>query len=354
MDIHHLKLSNGSNGVSITNAENYNLYKCFGEGFDGWAFSSSGELKNIIWEKNISINNTYDGLKMSGVIENVLVTENTCYGNGRDGFDFAGHSIDGLIVAHNFFNQNGVEGIEVKLLNPMEYPFPTGVKRKYKNILVAENSLDENESFGINMTNRHIEEINETKSVIVQDNNISKHDDYNSTTYGMRLQFTLESKEDVIVEKNNINGKFDRGIRIINSKNLIIKRNTIHTESRAIELEVQAGGTCEDNLIEDNDLTSEISNGVTLLTETEDNVVKRNRISAPAGQYRVNISPTSRRNISQQNEWKNYNSSQMPTGRATKGDIAYSSDMVASGCLGWVAMDTSSEVTWKPFGEIAI
>lgn len=70
--VSRLLLKEGSMGVRLTNVKNYILSQNIATKFSGWAFSSGGNLENLIWRDNISTDSEYDGLKMTGQIKNVL------------------------------------------------------------------------------------------------------------------------------------------------------------------------------------------------------------------------------------------------------------------------------------------
>lgn len=348
--IDNLDMFNGAQGINISNVTNFTLVNNKAEGFSGWAFNVEGYVTNAVLSHNVSFNSARDGLKMSGQLNDVIVSQNICYGHEQDGFDFAGHSIDGLKVFDNIFRDNALEGIEIKTLTRTIYPLPPDLANPvYQNVEVYNNTLLRNRSFGINITNQYASSM-PTKNVVIRGNAIASLEVFTAQHYGMRVAFVLSDKGDVLIEYNKINGLFEKGIRLIDSKNVWVRNNIITTYNRGIETEQQTGAIPVEFLyIEENDITSQNASCIYLLSPTANTLVLKNKCQSPASQYRINNLGTG--NLLSRNEVKG-NFTAAPTGRATQGEIAYSVDMITSGCLGWLATTTASTATWKPFGAV--
>src|SRR5690625_430965 len=323
--IHNVVLLNGAMGVVIDNVEDYTLENCFATGFSGWAIRSGGNVCNVNWSNNISHSNGYDGLKMTGQLQNVVVTENVCYNNTRDGFDFAGHSVENLKVFNNNFYQNGVEGVEIKPLDRSTNPLPVDLIPTFNAVEIYGNTLTNNGSFGIQINNKYSREML-TKGVLIQDNHIFDKDGSTTSASAMRIVLDVVEKGDVVVMRNTVDGDFDRGIRIIDCKNVVVKDNYVKVRNRSIEIENQQG-VSEFNEVHDNTLISRDYRCVNLLQGTRNYLIHNNKWETHAdNHYRVFNSGDDTNRI-YNNQVTNIQTSETPSGRGTKGEIVYSVDV---------------------------
>lgn len=349
--IYDNKFVNGSIGIKFDSVSELEYFNNKHTGFTGWGVNFNN-IKNVNIYNNLSYDIDYDGLKGSGTFENVNVYNNRCYDNGRDGFDFAGHSCKKLRVYSNSFYNNGIDGIEIKTLNRDEYPLPEGITPVFQEIEIHNNILTDNHQTQINIANINSDTIT-SYNILVKNNNIKTFENYDANKHGIRIAKLLNgSSEDCIIENNTMDTKgCAKGVRCISSKNMKIRNNKIVTRGACIETENQDLGAVSGVLIENNNLKSTDGNCVNVKSDSHDTIVRFNVCLSPSTQYRVYDSGTDSIVYSNYVNVDISDISQLP--RGTKGDIVYSSDMLISGCQGWVKTQTGTTVShWKKFGII--
>ena len=346
-------LLNGANGFNIVHAENFELSGNKAYNFSGWPFSAKGQLKNVDWFNNNSHFGLYDGLKMSGYLLNVSVHDNNCTKNNRDGFDFAGHSVSDLAVYNNKFHDNTIMGMEVKTLDRAEYPLdPNYPFTQFKNIAVYDNQIYRNERDGVNIATSY-SEVMDVDDISVYSNKITSGDFIAGKT-GIRVYgFKMEKVGQFSVYNNEIKDLFDIGVRVINSKYVGVYNNDTEVYRTGIHIEVQLDDVCSYNHVTDNDTISNVGSAILLSVGTDNNVINENKTKSPNTRYR--ISDLGVNNTIYNNRIKDLVTSSIPVGRAVKGEIVYSSNVLTSGCIGWVCIETGSSTNnWKPFGLINV
>ena len=350
--VYNNKFYNGSMGIKFDSVNILDYNNNEHTKFTGWGVGFSN-IKNGDIYNNLSYNNSYDGLKGSGTFENVNVYNNTCYNNTSDGFDFAGHSCKKLRVYNNNFYNNGIDGIEIKTLNRETYPLPDGIDPVFQEIEVYNNVLTDNTQSQINIANTNSDTIT-SKNILVKNNNIKTFESYSANKHGIRIASVIsESSEDCIVENNTMNIKgCNRGIRCISSKNMEIRNNYICVRGAGVETENQGSQIVSGILIENNNIKSSDGNCINIKSDSYSTIVRFNMCLSPSTQYRINDNGTESIVYSNYANVNITNISELP--RGTKGDIVYSSDMLISGCQGWVKTQTGTTVShWKQFDVIS-
>ena len=140
-------------GVKVFNCSNVNISENTVTESTQQGIYLEGCRRSFI-NKNIALNNAFDGIKMGGVMPpnaivghyDVIVSENvSCY-NGRDGFDIASNEIDGIKISGNIFRNNKLLGIDCKLVYQGGYA---------ANVDISQNLCIDNLEQGINFQREH-------------------------------------------------------------------------------------------------------------------------------------------------------------------------------------------------------
>lgn len=356
VEVYSVELKNGCNGIKVNGVNNYKLHNCLCYGFSGWGLVSA-DIENGEIYSNTCFDNSTDGLKGSGYFHNVSVHDNLCYSNNQDGFDFAGHSCNFLKVYDNTFNGNGLEGVEIKTLNRSEYPLPSYIINPvFQNIICENNILDKNTNHGVAIQNVNSDTII-TYTLFIRNNKIT-NTDYSVNKSGIRVaNIKASTLDDLIIENNMIlSVAINKGIRCISNINATIRNNNIKTYGRCIEVEDQSGNLSKpnDNInIYNNNNESINAPCIYLLENTLNSVVRDNINKSPSTQYRLYNHTNNTTNIITNNIINEKVSSIVSGFRGFKGEIVYSSDMITSGCLGWIASASGTTTSiWKQIGVI--
>jgi hypothetical protein len=364
VDVHNVYAHDGCEGIIIQRCERVKFYNNRIANFTWWGLTfgkaDGGHLKKAEIYGNITTN-YQDGLKFTGILEDVDVYGNLSYGNIQDGFDWAGHSALNVHIHDNIFRNNTANGITFKTLNDTTYPISSdysGYTFVLKHITIENNELIQNTGDGVYMAYNAPSKRQQVRSIKVKNNKIKGNENATPISGHSGIECasfnTLASADDYFSIEDNIimaTGLY-YGIRSIDSAFITIKRNKILSGNTAIYLQQQTGGTtCTGSIVRDNDIEVNYAGyGIYVDANNANALVTRNKIYAPSSTYRLQLAGTGF--INTLNEIKDYNASTVPTGRATKGEIAYSSDPTVSNCMGWICTVTGSTSTWKTFGAV--
>ena len=228
----------GRLGIGITNCkdvifENVYSHDCI----YGWPFYiDSVDTLNI---HGCISDNCWDGIKLTGIVKNVLISGNILKNNIRDGIDFAGHCIDNYVVKNNSIIGNRIMGIETKTLDRNIYPLSKyGLRPEdvvFNNIFIENNVLVYEGTDKVELlTVRDLysyERPDVVKTVSISNNTLRSS---GSLTIGIAMSVISKIGFSVI-ENNLLEGFFERAI-IVGAKGTTVKGNTILNSSIGIQL----------------------------------------------------------------------------------------------------------------------
>ena len=358
------KFYNGCTGVIIERVNNLEfMYNEF-DNFKFWGNclgkSDGGYIKNatVCFNKGSRM---YDGLKLTGILENVEVFNNICTENIRDGIDYAGHSALNVKIYDNSCKSNTLKGLEFKTLLQSEYSISNeflNTRLYFKDIYIYNNNLSYNENcqldIALNTYGNTV--IQEAENINIGRNTIKGRETglLKSNHDGIRLfGFTFNNHTNSLRCYDNIvdGSKLWYGIRVINCSYVVIEENSVRSSRDNIYLQSQSDVECTHNKIIDNDLNL-LETGYCILSDSKNNniIVNNNKAKSPDTTYRYSLQGSIKEFYN--NIIKDFGGSTVPVGRATKGEIAYSIDPITSGCLGWICTGTSSSSTWSKLGLI--
>lgn len=363
-DTHHLlKMSNCNNiivkscnfnhgvlGLTIENSSHIIIEKNTVSYFTGWGIMlgyNQTSIKNAKILNNTSTNSSYDGIKMTGYIEDILVEGNNCYDNSSDGFDFAGHTAKNVIITNNIFSNNNINGCDFKQLTRTDYPYDETKTKQFFNITISNNVLSQNLNHHINMQLWY-DDVN-IHNIYIVDNNINLKTTVtaNSGT-GIRISpCVANTYKAVLIKNNNITSEnsdnYDYGIRISAAKNIYVENNFISGAMRTgiyIDNGGDATATSEYITVIKNTIynmaessaycvngDSSVSNCV-----VRENLFKNNYAAYFMGFTLITVST----NILIDNRTIDTFTEQPSTLRANKFVIYPASDPITAGCIGWI------------------
>lgn len=251
----------GRLGIGITNCkdvifENVYSHDCI----YGWPFYiDSVDTLNI---HGCISDNCWDGIKLTGIVKNVLISGNILKNNIRDGIDFAGHCIDNYVVKNNSIIGNRIMGIETKTLDRNIYPLSKyGLRPEdvvFNNIFIENNVLVYEGTDKVELlTVRDLysyERPDVVKTVSISNNTLRSS---GSLTIGIAMSVISKIGFSVI-ENNLLEGFFERAI-IVGAKGTTVKGNTILNSSIGIQLsrnDDNSNSILSDILIIDNIINS--------------------------------------------------------------------------------------------------
>lgn len=190
--------------------------------------------------------NVNDGIKLTGIIVNVLLSDNTCFHNERDGIDFAGHLVDKCVIANNFLHDNTICGIEFKSLNRNEYPLSKYDLEEsdiiWKDISIEGNTIVNN-VVGINSFSYYCNTLADRLGRISICNNFisaaSAVDEHGTRTFGAHLCYWCNYSSCLIFSNNVLQGQFTEALVLSNAKYNTVKDNIIYNEKIGIRIDNQ-------------------------------------------------------------------------------------------------------------------
>lgn len=332
-------LRDGAYGFSLENTKNSRMDKNFATGFRYWALVVFG-CDGFSFNKNTSNSGAYDGLKCAGVESDVaanlhkdlVVSENICLFNARDGFDIAGNNIESAKVFNNIFNNNGVNGIDFKMVYQGLF---------MKDVEIYNNTTLFNATHQINLQINIL--LATAENVYVHDNNIAAIGTTGGTA-GMRI---YGFKENIIVEQNNIKeGQF--GIRLLDTSHTTVRNNEILGSNIGIEVSTQVYPEMVDNLIKNNVIKS-ISTPVRITSAA----VKRTEVDGNDVEVELDtfiISDLGTDTVFGRN-YTGYTTGK-PTGRGTQGEIKKERSLGFNKPLEWISLNTNGAANWIPVGMV--
>lgn len=326
---------------------------------NGWVFSFgpySEKYSHVYVENNECYNCEYDGIKFTGYVSDVVVTGNKCHDNARDGFDYAGHSAKDFIVCQNIFSNNNEVGIDFKMLEQDEFPYTSGYELYYENIVITDNIVDGCYQ-GIN--GQYYYDI-PNASVVISNNNITNRKNDN-TTHGVRISpCNFSNKNAVKICNNNIDVNGKCGVRLQNSKNVLVESNIIRANFEAGVLvdKTMDGEYGNISVIKNHFRNIDGKNARCFYCDDSfsgydlssvlfaDNLLENERATAYL------LVDKSESIIFINNVYVKETFMAMPTGRVTKNVIYKSANPAATNCTGWLCKESTTSPTASSFLQL--
>ncbi|WP_157336703.1 right-handed parallel beta-helix repeat-containing protein [Paenibacillus lutrae] len=340
--IKRLRLSNGSYGIWLENITDGVILDCEGYGFRDWPFYIQG-CNGFKYLRNKSFNNQYDGLKMGGLdlpnpkitIKNTEVAGNECYGNVRDGFDIAANNIENLIIHDNNFHDNLLQGIDCKVVYQSDY---------MRNIHIYANSCSVNHNQQINVQCDIV--ASAAERIVVGSNTLYCASSNDPNSAGIRMYGMADNCR---VHDNHISDAYN-GVRISDSSNVTVENNIIRSGKFGIREDLVYLTQAANNVYQGNNVV--VSDNCFYKNDPRilNTIVRSNRFTVTGTGYRVYVIGAESTSNCYNNDGGYSNS--MPSGRATKGDVFFNTDVTNENCLGWIAMSTSPTAEYDIFGKI--
>jgi len=360
----------GSMGIVFMSCENIKFTNNLMHDFKGWGCifgASVTKCYKAIIKNNISYNSSYDGIKLTGYIKDIIIQNNICYDNNSDGIDFAGHTAKNIIICNNDLHDNKLNGIDFKQLERDTYPYNDDFIKEFENINIHDNLISSNLTHSINSqlyyNDVNVNNFNIYNNTIKMDN-LSTH---NSST-GIRIApGNILNKGDIKIYNNNVDSKAKNlsCIRLSNTKNIEIYNNkllngltaSIYIDDQNIITETYDVSS-SDIYIDSNELTvsGDVNSNVIRFTNLNnpENIQITNNKMQNTRQSAYAITPTTFGNgfvFNGNSEINKYN--EIPTGRSFKNMIYYAEDPSVTNCIGWIATNTTSPATYKKYIDLS-
>lgn len=332
-------LKNGAFGFSLEETKDSWMDKNIATGFRQWAMLVYG-YENFAFRGNISNSGAYDGLKCAGVEEdvvgkihkNLIVSGNICLFNARDGFDMAGNNIDGAKIHDNMFSNNGVNGIDFKMVYQGYY---------MRNIEIYRNTCLLNTTHQTNIQVNLQQTIAE--NIYVEDN-IFESAGITGGSAGLRL---YGLKQRVFVRRNKIRlGQF--GVRVLDSSGVLLEDNDISKSGIGVEVSLQVYTEMLDVKLYRNRIHTN-SNPVRITSAgVKNTVVDENEMSAELETFTISDLGTG--TVYGRNYGKPV--SEKPVGRGTQGEVRKNTSLGLGKPMEWVSLNTNGNAQWVPVGTV--
>jgi hypothetical protein len=338
---HGCEIKNGFWGVFLSNVKRGVIENCHGYGFAQWAFYVEG-CDGFKYINNICHDNIYDGLKLagtttaspSGTLKNIEVAGNISYSNTRDGFDLAGNDIENVNVHDNIFYDNTLKGIDFKNVYQ---------GTRMKNVKIHDNTLLGNMSGDINCRT-------DTLGYIIQRVEIYHNTIHSASRAANEAIILCGATEGCFIKDNIIDGQYT-SIRLIDCDKVKVDHNNVKSGTYGIQVETQIKSSVSGNIIEKNDITTDLSSCVVISsTAVSGTIIRHNDFNCPTNVYE--IADLGVGTVAYMNSF-GYASS-VPSRKATKGTLMYNTSVADGGCLGWIAVTKGDPATWKPWGIIGV
>lgn len=364
-EIRNVNMNHINSGFVITECNNGKIHDNVTSLAQEWPFfiGDFGEEHELKWNKRLEIynnlsKNCYDGIKLTGYIQDVLIHDNICTDNQGDGIDFAGHTAVNVSLYNNLCVGNTLNGIEFKHLLRNDYPPISGELLAFNNITIRNNKLINNLVTGIAMNVYYNDNDNSYNLII--DNNEVLYDlaETNTSVYGiLTVTNTKDIQNALIVSNNKLNGNFRNGIQIGNGKNIIVDNNNIGATQRGgiiLNYSTTYYSTYSipmDKVIIKNNHIYRAINGCCIQGNNSENitngVIVNNTFNFDKSSYVFNsVSDTG---IVFLTNYSEELFSAIPTGRSWKNIVYYSSDPASTECIGWISTTTSPNATYTKY-----
>lgn len=229
----------GRMGIGIIDCKNVNFENIYSHDcIYGWPFYiDSVDTLNIY---GCISENCWDGIKLTGIVKNVLIEGNLLKNNIRDGIDFAGHYLNNYTIKNNTILNNGIEGIETKTLDRNLYPLENYNLNKdeiiFNNIFIENNNITNegnNKTEVITIIDRYSYEKNDKKGSVSISNNVIKSS--NSWCIGIVLNICSELNY-AHIKNNLLEGIYERAIIVSGGKGIVVSNNTILNSLKGIQI----------------------------------------------------------------------------------------------------------------------
>ena len=355
----------GAMGIIFDSCEDIIFKNNIIHDFKGWGCYFGYELSKIykaLISNNISYNSTYDGIKLTGYIRDIIIENNTCYNNTRDGIDYAGHTAKNVILTNNNCYNNTLQGIDFKQLERDIYPYDNTFDKEFESIKINNNLITNNNLHGINLQ-LYYNDTNINDVEISNNNIVMQSTENNFSSGGIRIApCNLSDRNCLIIHDNFVNAK-DKNLtclRLSNTTNVTIENNklingqtaSIYIDYNAVLSDYNTG--VSDLYILNNTLTTGTnvnSQNITFsnVTTPTNIVINNNKMKNPKDSaYNItSIAFGTGFSFNGNSYIDSYDT--IPTGRSFKNMIYYASDPITAGCMGWIADSTSSAPTYKVY-----
>lgn len=198
-------------------------------------------VKGLLFDGCYSSHNGEDGIKLTGEIGDVTISNNeSCY-NGQDGFDFAGHSCYNVSIINNNFHNNKLNGITFKTLDKNLYPLKrwglVDTALKWLDINISNNYIYNNKYTSISSYNYYAEKMDKRFGNFIISNNFI-FSDIGSIT-GIHVSANTNVYHGVIISNNDIIGNFIYGSTLSNARYYLFKYNNIWVNGTGLRIDKQ-------------------------------------------------------------------------------------------------------------------
>lgn len=238
-------------------------------------------LKNAVVINNRFVK-TYSGIKFTGWIENIQVTDNYSVDSVSDGLDFAGISALNVSICNNTFIRNNDNGVEFKILevdganydNTLHYyGYSMDTPRYFKNITIANNTFIGHR--GLSMVNAFTKMQENAllvteKPYMFDDDNIGNISVANNvmdyfpsdmpipnpnSSFGVFIILAATPQQNIVFDSNVVSGNF--GLYVVSSTNLVFSKNAVNSVNTAIYFRRQPNRILSyDNIFDSNHLVT--------------------------------------------------------------------------------------------------
>lgn len=353
----------GCQGISIERSSNIKFFNNLVYDYAWWGNTFGKADGGHIYNCEIFNNVCYgldDGIKLTGIIKSVNIYNNVCKNNRRDGIDWAGHGCDNVNIYENDVRDNTLKGIEYKTLVQTTYPISMEYTTEdliFHNVFIHDNKVNDNLDTGIDVSYNSDLILQTVKNVYVYNNSIVgiKGSGLIGSHSGIRTGgFGVNGKELHFNNNTIIGEKMYYGIRLINISNCEVKKCNIDVGGTPIYIERQGAenkNIYEHNLIEECEMKSHTSGQYCIRANegVENTKAISNKLYPHEGSYSMAL--THGLLINSMNVNMLYNGTVKPTGRGFKGEIALSSDLTVSNCIGWLCTVGGATSTWVEYGK---
>ena len=367
INIHNCEISYGLMGATFTSCSDVNFNYNHVHHFKAWGCFigyDQTSAKNFTVTHNQCHNGDYDGIKLSGYIENIIITENTCHTHVRDGIDFAGHTANKIEIANNVLYGNTLNGIDFKTLTRETYPFDESFTKIFENINFHDNVISKNGEHNINVqvyyTDLH------PNNFIMDNNNIEIRTTTSSQSgSGIRIGGWVSDLTDSLVIKNNVikstsSDCYDYGMRLNSCSHVLVIDNIVDGYFRSsIYLDKTDDSfnlSNTNNTIVNNRISNLKSSSCITIQGTADvtyldahnNTLKNNNASYLISNELFSEST----NTIGINYYDGYYTA-TPTHRTTKCVVYPAADPITAGCFGWIGYQSNSGARYYQYLPIS-
>lgn len=274
------KFHDGKLGLYCVGISNFKVVNTVFENMSSWPnyFSS---VKGLLFNGCRSSYNGEDGIKLTGEIGDVMISNNeSCY-NGQDGLDFAGHSCYNVSIVDNIFHNNEINGITYKSLDKELFPIDrwglVDSELKWLNINISNNNLYNNKITSITSYHYYAGTMGERFRNVFFSNNVI-FSNIGAVT-GIHISANISVYHGVVISNNDIKGNFTYGATLSNARYFLFKGNDIFVDGTGLRIDEQNyNGTPKNNDVVYNTISAYRGHAVHLYATTVNTNVKYNEL----------------------------------------------------------------------------